>query len=67
MVVKKSTARAAQGSQEKSFMPGEQLPPEHRSACCSWQLCFCKILDKLRQPVCRAEGGAKELSAARTP
>lgn len=51
MVVKKSTARAAQGLQEKSFMPGVQLPPEHRSACCSWQLCFCKILDKLRRPV----------------
>lgn len=32
MVVKKSTARAAQGLQEKSFMPGVQLPPEHRSA-----------------------------------
>lgn len=68
MEVKKSTAKADQGWWEKCFMTGVQLPPEwpHRSGRCRWQLWFSKS-DKLRKPVCSAEGGARELPAARTP
>lgn len=69
-MVKKSTAKAARGSWVKCLMPGVQLPPEeqHRSSeSLSPAALVQQTLDKLGEPVCRAEGGAKELPAARTP
>lgn len=66
-VVKNSMTKAVQGSRKESIMPEVQLllsscKDQHANSGSNGS-----ASPRYTQPACRAEGGAKELPAARTP